>query len=609
MMRLCGALLSLGGCTEDPAFSQLVVVVNTDIAVPVGLDGFSVRVFNGGGRETETRSYFLGAAEGQVVLPADFGIVPKDGDPGRRVTVEVDANLGADVLFTTRAVTGFIEGKVLQLDMFLPERCIGVDCGASETCRREGCVPEGIDPDDLPEFGEDGEVPTVADWTRVFGTGMGGGDELNRNVVDVATDPDGNVSVVAQYSTTNLGEGTVSAAGAEDGFVVGLSREGETRWSATFGGDWVVVPFGAAVDGAGNTWVTGEFRGAIDLGSATFDTGAMEQTAAFVGTWDRDGTALWSGGYWDGRPTSYPTIAYGAGARGSAVVVTGKYAYDIDFGAGPLGFGEEADDPFLAAFSAPGSLAWACGIDSLTSAHGRDALPLADGGVVVTGGFTLTDFGLEQIWATQEFDGFVAAYGPDCAYRWAFTFGSASGTEDLTVDRLFDEGQRVAVDRAGNVAVAGQLIGDVDFGAGVDRAAGGSRDGFVLVLDPNGVFRWARRIGGLGNDMARGVAFGADGSVWVAGNFEAQAGVAGAELDSAGGVDAFVVGFDANGTLVHSESYGGTDDDWAYGIAWDSSSGGVVVAGLCQGQATIGGVVTDCGAGGADAVFVHRFTP
>jgi hypothetical protein len=78
------------------------------------------------------------------------------------VTVEVDARLGGETLFTNRAITSFVEGRTLRLDMFLAARCLeeAATCREDETCRREGCVPAEVDPDELPAFDEDCERTT-----------------------------------------------------------------------------------------------------------------------------------------------------------------------------------------------------------------------------------------------------------------------------------------------------------------------------------------------------------------------------------------------------------------------------------------------------------------
>jgi len=155
------------GCRPTPELTELMVVVDTDFEVPGELDGFNVRVLDGAGREARLSAYSLDGAD-PVTLPASFGVVPQNGDADRRVAVEVDATFASEVLFTTRAVTGFIEGKKLRLEMFLAQSCMTVaaTCGENETCRRDGCADEPIDPEDLPEFGggdSDGDTDTDSD--------------------------------------------------------------------------------------------------------------------------------------------------------------------------------------------------------------------------------------------------------------------------------------------------------------------------------------------------------------------------------------------------------------------------------------------------------------
>ena len=140
------------GCGDEPV-TQLVVFVATDMSVPSEMDAFRLRVLNSSGDIVEDRPVPVGP--GRTELPASFGIAPREGKASERVTVEVDANRGGIVLFTTHAVTGFVEGRVLRLDMFLASRCLSETCAEDETCRAEGCVDPEIDPANLPGLDED----------------------------------------------------------------------------------------------------------------------------------------------------------------------------------------------------------------------------------------------------------------------------------------------------------------------------------------------------------------------------------------------------------------------------------------------------------------------
>lgn len=104
-----------------------------------------------------------------------------------------------------------------------------------------------------------------------------------------------------------------------------------------------------------------------------------------------------------------------------------------------------------------------------------------------------------------------------------------------------------AADAAGNVYLAGEFRGTVDFGGGPLTAAGGTNDIFVVSLEPSGAYRWSRRAGGGGVDRATGIAAAADGTLAVTGSFHGGGDFGGGPLMYAGAEDIFVASFQANG--------------------------------------------------------------
>jgi hypothetical protein len=133
------------------------------------------------------------------------------------------------------------------------------------------------------------------------------------------------------------------------------------------------------------------------------------------------------------------------------------------------------------------------------------------------------------------------------------------------------DGSRVAV--AG--AASGVLQGTV---APLDATVANT---FVTVFDDAGEEQWTQRRGALQGDQPSGVAFGADGSVYVTGKaFSAMLGAAGL-----GGSDGYLEGFTAAGAANFTVQFGGAGQDLASGLAVDGSS--VYVAGVENGHGVI----------------------
>lgn len=158
----------LAGCSTPS--TQLVVVVDTDYAVPTGLASISSQVLDAAGAAVSTHDFTLTdvaspADPTRFALPLSFGVVPLDGDVSRRLTAVVQGRSAAGVvLVERRAVTGFVTGQRLRLPMFLAQACAGVACPADQTCTELGCQSETIAPDTLisvlpgEELGRDASV-------------------------------------------------------------------------------------------------------------------------------------------------------------------------------------------------------------------------------------------------------------------------------------------------------------------------------------------------------------------------------------------------------------------------------------------------------------------
>jgi hypothetical protein len=100
------------------------------------------------------------------------------------------------------------------------------------------------------------------------------------------------------------------------------------------------------------------------------------------------------------------------------------------------------------------------------------------------------------------------------AFAWVKTWGSG----------MDDAAGHVAVDASGNLYIAGQFTGTVDFDpdpvkTDFHSSNNGSIDAFLSKFDSSGNFLWARTWGGSGRDVAYGVGVDASGNAYVVGPF------------------------------------------------------------------------------------------
>ncbi|MBN1989450.1 MAG: T9SS type A sorting domain-containing protein [Bacteroidales bacterium] len=84
-----------------------------------------------------------------------------------------------------------------------------------------------------------------------------------------------------------------------------------------------------------------------------------------------------------------------------------------------------------------------------------------------------------------------------------------------------DSGEAICTDNQGNVYAVGKFSGIAQFGDFSIQTVGGF-DIYITKMDKNGNFLWAKRAGGNGGDVARGVAVDSEGNVVVVGTYRSN---------------------------------------------------------------------------------------
>lgn len=164
-----------------------------------------------------------------------------------------------------------------------------------------------------------------------------------------------------------------------------------------------------------------------------------------------------------------------------------------------------------------------------------------------------------------------AAEPPTC--EWVFSGGGAS----------HDKTRAVTTDRAGNVFLASECVGDAMFGDQLHKTAG-EMDMCLTKLDAAGKPLWVSGFGGSKTDRAYGVITDPAGNAYVTGHFESTDAMAnGEKVPNAGNYDAFTAKFAPDGKILWVRVKGGESSDYGHGIAIDSK-GHVVITGAIGGQ-------------------------
>ena len=172
----------------------------------------------------------------------------------------------------------------------------------------------------------------------------------------------------------------------------------------------------------------------------------------------------------------------------------------------------------------------------------------------------MTSEGIEDI--------FVQKLDSDGNLIWAKSVGGADQ----------DVGYHVITDPLGNVYVIGGFKQTVDFDPGPGtfyQTSQGALDIFVLKLDLNGNFQWAKSFGSSGTDIGRLLTLDYENNIIVIGSFydtvDFDPGPGVYQIGSNGLSDAFIQKLDPSGNFLWAAGFGSSGYDLGYSIATDNT--------------------------------------
>lgn len=317
-----------------------------------------------------------------------------------------------------------------------------------------------------------------------------------------------------------------ASCGSLDCFLSKFDADGNYQWALTWGSYYWDQAQSVAADASGNVYVTGFFAGEMDMdpGAGIDIHSRIASNDVFLSKFDSYGNYQW-GLTWDGeKGLSVATDSQGA------VYVSGIFNRTIDFNPG-VGTDLHAaagayNDAFLSKFDQGGLFQWArTWGGSYDWDQARQVAVDALGGVYVTGYFQgNVDFnpGLGEDWhqsVANEVPGwnphvnvFLSKFDSSGDFKWARTWGG--GWDDAS--------ERLDIDYAGNVYVAGRFADVVDFDPGDSVrsiTSNGGNDIFVSKFAPSGDYRWTFTVGGSGDEAAWGISVLSDGYLYLTGLF------------------------------------------------------------------------------------------
>ncbi len=432
----------------------------------------------------------------------------------------------------------------------------------------------------------DASRPLVIDPVLVYSTFLGGSrnDQSREITVDAAgnafvtgfTDSPEFPSTVGAFDTTHNGN--------LDVFVTKLNPDGSALVYSTFlGGGGDDFGFGIAVDATGNAYVTGR-TGSPDFPTTVdaFDTTHNGNFDVFVTKLNPSGSA----------PLIYSTFIGGHSLdQGNSIVldtsgsvyVTGE-TLSSEFPTTVGAFDTTHNgviDAFVTKLNASGSaLVYSTFLGGSSSDFGSGIAVDTAGSAYITGFAFSPDFpttvGAFDTTHADPADAYVTKLNPAGSTLVYSTFLGADGT---------DLGLGIAVDVSGSAYVAGATVSP-DFPTTVGafdttHNSDGTFDAFVTKFNASGsALVYSTLLGGVDVDEVNGIALDASGSAYVTGitlSPDFPTTIDAHDTTYNGNIDAFVAKLNASGSaLVYSTFLGGTDNDFGFGIAVDTSGSAYV---------------------------------
>jgi hypothetical protein len=369
-------------------------------------------------------------------------------------------------------------------------------------------------------------------------------------------------------------------------FIVHLSNAQSFEWASAIVGDDHVNMHAIVPDAAGNVFVTGDFEGTVD-----FDPGVAELMVSssiddsygdiYVNKLDASGNLVWSRTFGSTGESLERGLSLVLDATGN-VYVCGMFAGTIDFDPGPgtaIHYCGGVRDGFVLKLDADGNFVWVREIGG-SGYDQANALALdSSGNLCITGTFANTatfDSGTGEVLVvtTGSQHPFVCKYDLDGNLLWVKNFGAESAFVSWAL----------AIDASDHIYTTGHFSDTGDFDPGAEtfnQTSYGGPDIYLLKMDTNGNFNWAKQMGGTDTisggspitDWGYSLAIDAENNVLLAGHFKGSA-----SLDpnsssvthiSEGSVDAFVCKIDEAGNLMWINQYGSASFDEGRAVATD----------------------------------------
>jgi Beta-propeller repeat/Secretion system C-terminal sorting domain len=390
----------------------------------------------------------------------------------------------------------------------------------------------------------------------------------------ITTDEEGNVYVTGSFEGTvdfNPSAATfnLTSFGVQDIFVTKFNNSGTFIWAKQFGGSGYDSGNSITVDAIGNVYTAGSFSDNSD-----FDPSENFFNIAYIGTFlsklDPEGNFIWAKSIDFFSPGESITISLNGS---NSIYLMGKYGYEGDLDPGEDVYNLNYGGVYLEKLDTDGNFLWAKQILNDYYTQNYDFTIDQNGFIYVTGEFTGNqDFdpgdSVFTLYTIDEssYDIFVLKLDSEGNFIWAKNFGG----------NALNYVKSIATDANGDVYITGYFFITADFDPGpleFNLTSYGDNT-FVLKLNQNGDFIWAKQIEGYLSNISKSIKVDIVGNTYTIGyfvgevDFDPNEGVY--SLTANGENDIFVLKLDTDGNFVWAKQFGGDSYNYRSDIKVDS---------------------------------------
>lgn len=369
-----------------------------------------------------------------------------------------------------------------------------------------------------------------------------------------------------------------------------FSNAQTVEWVNTVGGLGYDGSTSLISDSLGNAYVVGNFRKTIDIdpGIGTLNFISSNDTSLYIQKLNSDGKLIWA------QQINYALADQIEFDKQGNLLILGSFRgnVDIDPSIGVFNIiGQNRENLFLLKLDSNGNFIWATvAMRNCLDCYGGDMTIDKDNNIVITGNFrgsvdidpTSLTFTLTSFNTNQE-DAFVVKYNSIGNLVWGKVFRGPN----------FKYGEAIVTDTLGNVYIAGTFHISADFNPGpgsfIMTSLVGYGDAFIVKLNPNGIFVWAKETNNSSNGFLFIYDIGLDKNqnLILVGVFEKIAdfdfGPSTNIKNSSSSADFYVLQLDINANFKWVKTFNSTNYDYA-GIIYIDKNNDYFVSGQFYGD-------------------------